>query len=114
VVQALEEDLIMSGSNELSWAELELEAAYRSLGRPDLADCIKLGKPYQWVSMIIGNGTWDQYKYIKALGVSLGYEMEETMEEFWEVKRERYIEGLRELEYDDSDESGEDVDMGVD
>ncbi|KAI9633511.1 uncharacterized protein MKK02DRAFT_38164 [Dioszegia hungarica] len=86
--------LILTGSNDLSFAEVELVTAYTELGRPDLAECIVLGKPFQWLSMILGAEDWKLYKYLKALGVSLGLEMEDSMAGFLEVQKGKYEEEL--------------------
>lgn len=53
-----------------------------------------LGKPFQWLSMILGAEDWKLYKYLKALGVSLGLEMEDSMAGFLEVQKGKYEEEL--------------------
>lgn len=81
---------MFNGSNELSSAEIELIKAYKALGRPDLADCVILGKPFQWLSMIGFTVGIFQYHYLKALGESLGCEMEDDMESFLQSKRGKF------------------------
>lgn len=76
-----------SGSNELSYAEVELMDAYKRLGRPDLAECITLGKPYQWLTGLVAGPEWREYKYLKAFAESVGVNIEDTLEEFLAVQR---------------------------
>lgn len=87
--------LIDKGSNELSSAENTLSKAYHELGRPDMAAYLTQGKPFQWLSMLVGaGGNLVRYEYSRALGEALGLKMEETMEAFLEVQREKYGGGL--------------------
>jgi hypothetical protein len=96
--QAFEDpDMILKGSNELSWAEIELVNAYHQLGRPDLADCIKLGRPFQWLS-VLSDKNWAEYTYIKALGESLGIEMRQSMEGFLTQQKNKYRTTYKPLE----------------
>lgn len=51
------------GSNELGIREKTLIEAYESLGRPDLADCIRHGKKYQRLQLLRfghGGASWQQ------------------------------------------------------
>jgi hypothetical protein len=54
--------------------------------------------------MLLGWGLWDQYKYIKALGVSLGMEMGETKEDFMAAQREKYGAELARLQVEGQEE----------
>lgn len=56
------------GNNELSPYEAKLAEAYDELGRTDLGDCVRKGKLYQRLSMIIGQPPdWVQIQALQEL-----------------------------------------------
>lgn len=64
---------------------------YISLGRPDLAECVKTGKPFQWLSYIFASIiSWETWCFIVALGEAVGVDMPTGMEEFMVDLRARY------------------------
>lgn len=90
-VAFLNNDNFFSGSNDLCAAEAQLIDEYISLGRPDLADCVKTGKPFQWLSYIFASTIgWEAWHFIRALGEAVGVEMPPDVEAFMLDLRSRY------------------------
>jgi hypothetical protein len=84
-----------NGDLSLSEYELALSNAYSSLGRPDLAECVKRGKKYQYLFMLLYGESTTIAMLNGMRRAFLGQDstiVEEpgTMEEWVEAARDQY------------------------